>query len=155
MLLDRIGLAGEKRLVHEEVPRCQQPAVGGHDVSGREPHSIARHELFDGDGALLAVADDLGAKSNRLPQRLDRVLRPQLLDHIEHYAQEDDDCDDDEAGRLSGPCREAGCEQQNQDERIGEAIKDLPPQRPPSPGQGIIGPAFGQAPFRFFARLAP
>ena len=56
LLLDRIGFAGQQRLVDEEVARLEQAAVGGDEVAGREQHDVARDELARGDVDLLAVA---------------------------------------------------------------------------------------------------
>ena len=79
MLLDGIGLAGKERLVDEEVPRRDEPAVGGYDVAGGELHDVPGHEIVDRDGALLSVAHHLCAQSDRAPQRLHGILRPDLL----------------------------------------------------------------------------
>ena len=44
-LLDRHGLTGEGRLVHEKVLRRDQPEVGGDHVPGGQENDIAGHEL--------------------------------------------------------------------------------------------------------------
>src|SRR5450830_1910115 len=52
-LLERHRLAGQRRLVDEEVVRCNQPDVGGNHVAGRQQHDIAGHELLDRDFVML------------------------------------------------------------------------------------------------------
>ena len=149
MLLDRIRLSADEGLVDEEIAGRQQPAIGRNDVPCRQAHHVARHELLDGDGLLPPIANDLSAEADRLPQRLDSVLRPQLLHDVEDNAQENDGGDDEEARRLPGPRREAGCEEQDENKRVREAMQDLPPKGPSATAQRVIGSVLSEAAYHF------
>ncbi len=74
-LLHREGLAGEQRLVHEQVARLEQSAVRRHQAAGRKHHDVARHDLrcrhLLGD----AVAQHAGANLHRLAQPLRGLAR--------------------------------------------------------------------------------
>ena len=41
---DRIGLAGQQRLVDEEVAALQNLAVGGNEIAGAEQHDVAGND---------------------------------------------------------------------------------------------------------------
>ena len=57
-LFHREGLAGERRLIDEEVLGLQEQAVARDDVAGVNRTTIARHDLFDRDLDVPAVAQD-------------------------------------------------------------------------------------------------
>jgi hypothetical protein len=69
-------------------------------------------------------------------------------------AQEDDHSYDDKAYNLSRPSRQTASEQEDQDQRIGEAVEDLLPQRPTALAQRIIGAVANEALFRLGLRHA-
>ncbi|OPY51226.1 MAG: hypothetical protein A4E48_01591 [Methanosaeta sp. PtaU1.Bin060] len=59
-LLCRIGLTGEGRLVHEEVPGLQEPAISRDDITGVETHDVSRNNLLDGHLLCLSVPHHSG-----------------------------------------------------------------------------------------------
>ena len=87
MLLDRVGLAREHRLIDEQVALGEQPAIARHDVSRFQLHHVTRHQLVDRDLVGLAIAERLRLKTNGAAERVDSVLGAGLLDDIEHHAQ--------------------------------------------------------------------
>ena len=44
-LVGRQRLAGQHRLLDGEVARLEQPRVGGHQIAGRQPEDVARHDV--------------------------------------------------------------------------------------------------------------
>ena len=54
--LDRIGLARERRLVHEQVFRFKQQTIAGNRVARSEQDDIARHDLLHRHSSLASVA---------------------------------------------------------------------------------------------------
>ena len=85
-LLGRVGLAGQQRLVDEQVARLEQPRVGRHQVARGQPHHVAGHQRLDRQLPLRAVAPHRRPQADRAPQGVDRVLGPQLLDEVEGHA---------------------------------------------------------------------
>ena len=159
MLLGRVRLSRQQRLIDEEVARGDQPCIRRDDVAGREPHDVARHQLLEMQLALAPVANDERLRRHRAAQRIDRVLRADLLHEVEDHAERHDDDDDDEACRVAGESRESAREQQDQNERIEEAQKELHRERVPLVRERIVGAApleprhrirFGQADARGF-----
>ena len=137
-LLDRIGFAGEQRLVDGEVARLDEAAVGGHQVAGIEHDDIAGDERLDRHLSDRPVAHHVGLDRDRAGQRLHRVLGLALLNEIEDDAQEHDRGDDGEAGEVAGQSRQAAREEEKQNERIGEAAHELPPCRRAPDGNGAV-----------------
>ena len=154
-LLHRVRLAREQSLIDEQVVRREQAAIAWHDVAGAQLDDVARHELIDGDVKDLATAQRLCPETDRAPERIDRVLGACLLHDIEHNAQQDDDDDDDEARHLSGPRRKTAGKEQDEDQGIGKAIENLPPQRAAPLRERVIWAVLGEAlPGRFVAEPA-
>ena len=147
VLLGRVGFSREQGLVDVEVAGDKKPAIAGHDVAGPELDHVPRHQPVDGDLHNLAVAEHLGLEPHGPAQGVDRILGPRLLDHVEHHAQQDDADDEGEARHLAGPGREAACEQENEDQRVGEAIENLAPQRPAAMEERVVRTVFGETPF--------
>ena len=94
VLLDRIGLAGQQRLVDEEVPRLEHAPVGGDQVPGGEAHDVARNDPVRWNLPWPAVADDRGPKRHRFLQLLGRLPGAVLLDEIQRHAHQHDGADD-------------------------------------------------------------
>jgi len=106
-------LAGEGRLVQEQILRCQHTRVRWHHVACRQPDDVSRNEDAKRHLLLAAVADDCCRVANhRLEPRrggigsgfLDKAQRDTQHDH-----REDDDRRTDVAGEKSDqPARTAG-----------------------------------------------
>ena len=62
VLVDRVALAGEQRLVDVEPDFVAQHAVARDLVAGTEVEEIVEHDLFDRDLRDVAVADDPSAR---------------------------------------------------------------------------------------------
>ena len=78
-LLDRLGLAGQRRLLRAQRRGVEQPHIRGHAIALRHLQQVARHHLLGRDldpGAVAAHARGLG---DQLRQRRDRAPRAVLL----------------------------------------------------------------------------
>ena len=128
VLFCRVGFSSEQCLVDEKVASGKQPAIAGDNVAGLQLDHVARNEAIDRDLLDFSVAEHLSHEPHRAAQGIDGVLRPCLLDHVKHNAQQDDADDEREARHLAGPCREPAREQQNDNQGIGETIEKLAPQ---------------------------
>ena len=148
LLLGRVGLARQKRLVDEQVAAFEQPRVRRDEIAGDQFDDIAGDQLVDRHREACAVAPHRGLHRHRPAQRLDRILSPDFLDEIKRHADHDDGDDDEEtcdvAGRRGQPARD----EQDDDQRIAEAGEKLKPERRMLDGCGVVGPE------RFQARLS-
>ena len=129
LLLGRIGLARQQRLVDVEIPAFEQPRVGGDKIAGDQFDNVAGDELLDRHRDARAVAPNGRLHGDRLAQRLDRVLRPHLLHEIKDDAEHDDAKDDDEACDVTGRGGHRARDQKDDDQRIAEAREELQPER--------------------------
>ncbi len=154
LLFDWVGLAGEERLVHEEIARREQPAIARHEIPGSKLDHVPRHELVDRNLAAASIAKHAGLEPHRAAQRVDGILGPALLDDVEHHAQQDDADDNDKARHLTGPGRETAGKQQDEHERIGKALDRLPPEGTAPVAQCVIGAVFDQPPLGLFGAEA-
>ena len=84
-------------------------------------------------------------ESDGAAQRIDGRLGAALLHEVERDAEKDDDDDDDEAGDVAGPGREPAGKQQDEDQRIGKPVENLPPQPPAPANHGVIRSVDGKA----------
>src|SRR6266508_2155697 len=82
-LADRLGLAGQHRLVDLEPGRVQHLAVDHHLVARPDLQQVVEHDLADLDLALLAVAEHGRARRVDQLQPLQRPLGADLLDDAE------------------------------------------------------------------------
>ena len=92
-LVDRFGLAGERRLLDPQPGRLDQPKIGGHDVAGLEQHHVAGHQLDRGDLDHPAIAVRPDRRHGEPAQRGDGPLGPVLLDEPEQREQHHDRAD--------------------------------------------------------------
>ena len=120
-LFDRVWLPGQQGLVDEEVVGLEQARVGGHEVSGGEDDHVSRHQVPCRRDQLATVAQHPNPQRHVLLQRLDRTLRPVLLEEIQLHRERDDDGDDRKRGNISGGRGHGGSAEQDQNEGIGEA----------------------------------
>ena len=145
LFLDRIRLAGEHRLVHETIARTQQAAIAGDDITGDEVHHVTGDQLVEGNLTANSIAEHLCLEFNGAAQRIDGRLGPALLHDIKRYAQKDDDNDNNEARDLAGPGGEPAGKEEDEDQRIGKPVENLPPQPPAPANHGVIRSVDGKA----------
>ena len=130
VLFGRVGLAGEERFIDIEIARFDQPAIGGHEIAGREKNDVAGHDLRRGNVDRLSIAKRFGGKRDLLAQPLGGVLGLALLRHVENYGHQHNGGDDDEARNVPGERRYGRREEQNQDQRIAEPLDKVGQQAP-------------------------
>ena len=102
LLFSRVGLPGQQGLVDEQIARLQQPAIGGHDVARAKMNHVARDEAVDRHHGLGAIPPHVRLQGYGTAEGLDRVLGPNLLDEVQHHAEQDDHSDDHETCEIAG-----------------------------------------------------
>ena len=78
-LADRVGFAGQHRLVDGQPAGTGHPAVGDDLLAGREPDQVAGDDLVGQQLEVLPVPDHLGPRRDQDRQPVEGLLRPQLL----------------------------------------------------------------------------
>ena len=120
-VLERGGrLAGERRLVHEQVVPLQQTGIRGNDVAGAQDHHVAANDVADEDLLLLTVSDHGGAQCQASLERGHGGLGAGLLDESQESAHGHDREDDPRLHAIAdGEADQAGGDE-DQDQRTGE-----------------------------------
>ena len=90
LLLGRVRLAGQERLVDEQIAAFEQPRVRRNEIAGDQLDDVAGDQLVDRHREACAVAPHGCLHRHRPAQRLDRILRADFLDEIERHADRDD-----------------------------------------------------------------
>ena len=153
MALDRIRLAGQQRLVDEEVLGFQHLRIGGNQVARRQQHHIARHQIGGGALLRLAVAQHLHLQRHLGGQLLRRLARTVLLHKVEDDGQQHHHHDHAGAGGVARGGRYGAGHQQHQHQRVAKAREELQHQAL-APGLELVGAELQQARCRFAARQA-
>jgi hypothetical protein len=78
-LLRRHGLAGERRLLGAQVLGVDQAQIGRNPVAGLEQHDIARRQILGRNESRLAIANGARFRREHVADRIERLLRPALL----------------------------------------------------------------------------
>ena len=91
ILLHRLALAAEQRLVHLELDGREHHAVHRDLVAGRDVDDVTGHDLLGGDLADRAVADDPHAGSAHHGEPVEGDLGSQLLDDADQGVGHQDD----------------------------------------------------------------
>ena len=128
-LLHRKSLAGQNRLVDEEIIGLDHDPVGRDEAPRREQHDIPRHDLFGQDDSRFPVAQKVDSQSHPAAQLLDRVAGPILLDKAQHGAGDDDGEDDAGVDPFPGHQRDDGRKNQDEDERAFKLAEKKQPGR--------------------------
>lgn len=74
MLLNRERLAGQQRLVNEEIAARQQHSIGRHHVAGGKSDDVARDQLGDWQAGVHTVSAYVRPQCHLLTQCVDRIL---------------------------------------------------------------------------------
>ena len=129
-LLERHRLAGECRLVEEEILRRDQPEVGGDHVARRQQDDVAGHELLDRHvdvimrlGACLP-AHGRGYRHHPL-QLVGGIVGTMLLDEAQRDAQNHHDGDHDRGPLIAQEVGRGRKREQKQVQRVDRAADKL------------------------------
>ena len=123
-LLDRIGLAGQRRLAGGEGRRLEQQRIGRDDVAGAHADDVARHDGIDFDPHEGAVALDLGLERHRAAQDLGRLDGAAFLEGVEADRERQDRHDDRAADVVAGRRRHDAGRQENERQRLEQSPQD-------------------------------
>ncbi len=149
VLLDRHGLAGEKRLVDEQAACAQQAQVGRDLVASFEKHDVARHEIPHCDLRALPVAKNEGTGSDHAANGVERLLGLALLDEADDGV---DDHDRGDHGRINDVSEQGGRNgsgEQEVDQDVVELRQEPQERRPAGGRRQLVRAMGGLAPRRF------
>ena len=154
VLFHRVGLTGQQGLLDEKIVGFQHQGIGWNHVPCGEHDKITRHHVGHGHFELLAIANHVCPQRDRLAQAGCRLAGTVLLDKIQRNAEQHHDGDDEKVGQFPRHGGNRTGHEQQEDQRIFEAGKELPPQ-----GQFLmvaeqVGAEFRQAKFGFGTRQA-
>ncbi len=145
LLLGRVRLAGQDRLVDERGMARQHHSVGRHEVAAAQFDHVTRHDIADRPLDEPSVTADRGGHRHRTPQRIDGRLRLLLLNDIEHDRESDDYDDDDEAVPVAHHPGDRRRNQQNGNERLGDALCKPGDEATPNPAHREVRPVASKA----------
>ena len=117
---DRVGLAGEHRLVELQPAGLGERAVGDDLLARAEPDRVAGDDVLDEQRALLAVPQHAGARGHEQGEPVELLLGPDLLQDPDPGVDQQDDREDqvrDLSGDDQGE-RERAQDQVEQRERV-------------------------------------
>ena len=120
LLFDRLRLAGQGRLVDPQLIGLHQPHVGGHDIADIQTQNIPRHDVCCRDTVPLPVALHHGVGRPHLLERIQGLLRLDLLHEADGRVEEDQEGDGDAVHQVPGVQRQGRAEQQDDQQRILE-----------------------------------
>jgi hypothetical protein len=131
-LVDRFGLAGQRRLLHTQAGRLDDPQVGWHDVARLHHDDVARHQLRGGDGGVDTVAPypHLGGRHPAEPR--DGPLGALLLHEPEGDEQHHDRRNRSRLQELAEQQRQHRGGQQDEHHHRTDLVPQQPQRAPPA-----------------------
>jgi hypothetical protein len=151
LLLDRLGLAGERGLVHLQVDDLDQARVGRQAVAGAQQHDVPGHQLPRRDLGLLAVAQGGGGGRGHAVQRLDGALGAELLRERQQHGEEQDGGDGHRLDFVAEDRGDGRGGDEDEDEDVLELLEQDPPRRDAAGGLQLVGAVRRQPPRRLGA----
>ncbi len=119
--------AGQRRLLHAQIGRLDEPRVRGDGVARLQDDDIARHEPVRLHLLDAAVAAHLYARSCHLLERRHRLLGPVLLRESEDRVEHDDDQDRDGVLDLTQKAGDNSGNNEDDDHRLLELVQQDQP----------------------------
>jgi hypothetical protein len=130
VLLHRLRLAGEGRLLRLQDRALDEAAVGGDPVAFGEQHDVAGDDPLRVHGALGAVAQHARRRRRLAPQRVDRLLGARLREEADGRVEHEDDQDREALDGLAEHERDRRGGDQEQHDQAGELGAQDRPCRP-------------------------
>ena len=127
-LLDRHRLAGQRRLLDGEVGRDADTAIGRNPVTDCQPDEIAWDELACRNVELAPATHGGGSRRRQLAERLESPLGPVLLQKAQQRREHDDHRDDDRLRLVAEDRRQAGADEQDEDQDVLELLDQQSPR---------------------------
>ncbi len=149
VLFDRQRLAGEGRLVDQEVGGRQQTRVGRHGLAGLQLDQIPGDEIFSRHDREPARADDRRARYVEAQECLHRLPGAILGGESDHGVQRQNSEDGARFDEVAERDRHPRGRSQQHDDDAGELVPEDPPARHPPGARQTIG-AHALAPRRGF-----
>ena len=128
-LVDGDALAGEGSLLQLQGIGGQETAVCRHRITGLQHHDVAGHQTGAGNGAVLAVADDLAAGLGHALERFNSFLCLAFLNHAQNGVQQYHHDNDEYLGHaltadIVGDCGNRCGNHQHDEHRILERLQE-------------------------------
>jgi len=121
--LDRLRLAGERRLVDAQLCRLEDADVRRHGAARLEQHHVPGHHVLARHHRCAAVTPDACLRRAERLQRKDRALGAILLDEAQHRVERQDDGDRQRILRLAEDARQHRARDQHQDHEVRELVE--------------------------------
>jgi hypothetical protein len=140
-LLDRIGFAGQQCFVDlSAVEASTIPSAGTRSPAQSCSTSPATMALTGSSSGLPSRSTVAWSAIERL-SAAGRGLRPMFLHHVEQRREDHHGQNDDEACKVSGDAGDGGCDEQDGDQRIGEAVEQVDEDVAPGGFPISLGPS--------------
>jgi hypothetical protein len=149
---DRLGLAGENRLVDGERGRRLETSVGDDLVARLQLDEVAGDELVHADQSRLAVADDACGRGDEGRQPVEGSLGAELLRDPDRGVADEDREEERVLPRAEGERDEARDEQDHVED--GEDVRPHDARVRAARGGRLDRPALGEPPPRLLLRQA-
>jgi hypothetical protein len=134
----RKGFTGQHRLLHRQVARLEQTAIGRHEIAGGETEDVAQ---YDGSQRHLhpgAVPQDSGGWLDRCAEALRCPLRSVRLPEVDRHAKHDHRRDDEGVDVLSERSLDRTGGKQDERQRVGEQVQQLNDCRQATDRRGLV-----------------
>ena len=138
VLLHGHGFARERRFVHLQIGRLDQPRVGRHLVARVQQNEVSWHELARRNVDLLTVADHRDRGRGHSPQCFDRAFRSVLLYEAQHHSEQHDHGDGDGLDAVSDKGGDCSRDQQDDDQDILQLSQQNGPRRDTMSGLQLV-----------------
>ena len=125
-LVDRLGLAGQRRLLEQEAARADQPEVRRHLVARLQDDDVAGHQLVGGDLGALALPQHERLGREHPADRIQRPLGPAFLDEADDRV----DQNDAEDHRGVDPLAEPGGDERRAEQHVDQNVMELGEESP-------------------------
>lgn len=128
-LAHRHRLAGEQRLVDQEIVGLQQHRVGGDAVTLRQHHDVSARYLAPRNAFADAVADHQGTRAGEIAQRLQHAFGACFLNHRDHHRQRGEDQQDDRFLQIAERHVDHAAAEQQRQHRLAHHLQHDAEQR--------------------------
>ncbi len=141
-LVDRLGLAGQCRLLQQEAARADQAKVRRHLVARLQDDDVAGHQLLGGDPGPLPLPQHERLGREHLADRIQCPLGPALLDEAHDRIDQNDAQDHRGVDPFAEPRGDQGRAEQHVDQdvvKLGEEAPEWTPRRSRLEAVGTVG----------------
>ena len=143
-LLRRKRLARQRRLLHVQVARLDQPCVGGDQISCGEAHQVTWDDLATRALCPDPVTQDRGRRGDLPPELVGGLLRSPGLREVDDDAEHDHAGDERRVDPFPQERRQAARDEEHQRQRIAQEREQLG-ERGSLAVSGLVRPVLREA----------